>query len=106
MKDMFLDSVEIIPEARRIRRRHGGFFRKLIRFIGGLIMSYFMVILFILAIILLPFILLRNRRAGNNDVFLNDEEDIWFAGSYSIYFCFYGMCYNKNKRLWNKRPEL
>lgn len=37
-------------------------------------MSYFMVILFILAIILLPFILLRNRRAGNNDVFLNDEE--------------------------------
>lgn len=30
MQDMLLDSVEIIPEARRIRRRRGGFLENLL----------------------------------------------------------------------------
>lgn len=70
MQDFLFDKVNIIPEAKRRRRsrsRGRGFF-------GGILSTIGAVIIIILAVIMLPFILIRNRRNPSNDVLINDNN--------------------------------
>lgn len=69
MQDFLFDKVNIIPEAkrRRSRSRGRGFF-------GGILSTIGAVIIIILAVIMLPFILIRNRRNPSNDALINDNN--------------------------------
>lgn len=84
MKDLMLDNVDIVPEAKRWRRRRHsngslGTFTDLLRVIGGFIRRIFtsiagLIILFIL-ILFLPFIMLKNRMKKRSSIFIKNEED-------------------------------
>lgn len=76
MKGVLFDSVDIIPEMKRRRRSSGsGFFRAIGGFFRSVSMAFMFGFLAIIALILLPFILIRNRRSETNDVLANRHEN-------------------------------
>lgn len=73
MQDFLFDNVNIVPEAkRRSRSRSGGGF--LGRVIGGIFSSIGLIFILIIAVLLLPFILIRNRRNPSNDFLINQND--------------------------------
>lgn len=76
MKGVLFDSVDIIPEMRRRRSSGGsGIFSAIGGFFRSISMAFMFVIAAIIALILLPFILIRNRRNERNDVLENRDEN-------------------------------
>ena len=76
MKGVLFDSVDIIPEIRRRMSSGGsGIFRAIGGFFRSISMAFMFGIAVIIALILLPFILIRNRRNEKNDVLENRDEN-------------------------------
>lgn len=68
MQNFLYDKINIIPEAKRrgSRRRSRGF-------LGGILSKIGAIIIVLMAIIMLPFILIRERRNPSNNVLINDD---------------------------------
>lgn len=79
MKDILFDLVDIMPEMKRRRSSRsrsssGGFFGAIGNFFRSISMVFLFGIVVIVALVLMPFILVRNRRNQSNDVFINQND--------------------------------
>lgn len=94
MKGVLFDSVDIIPEIRRRRSSGGsGIFRAIGGFFRSISMAFMFGIAVIIALILLPFILIRNRRNEKNDVLENRNENF----NNSSFNQYYSLAASKDK---------
>ena len=67
MQNFLYDKINIIPEAKRSgRRRSRGF-------LGGILSKIGAIIIILMAVIILPFILIRERRNPSNNVLINAD---------------------------------
>lgn len=89
MKNLLYDFIDIVPEVKRRRfssrsssSSSGGFFSMIGNFFRSISRFFMFGILMIIALILLPFILIRNRRSQSNDVFINHNDN---AGNTSLH---------------------
>lgn len=87
MKEVLFDSLDIIPEMRRRRRSSigSGIFRAIGGFFRSISMAFMFGIAVIIALILFPFILIRNRRSAENDV-LEKRYENFNNSSFNQYY--------------------